>query len=106
MDSVSVSALLSTLTDGFHGLATSLISSAASFFGSELLKLGIEEIQNIAASLKHFIGNLTTGMGWGEAMANMLTELWNETKSALAQLVTDFVNAVGKLFQNAGLVPA
>ena len=57
-------------------------------------------------SLSHFVANLRAGRTWGDAMSALLTEVWNGVKSELAQLATDIVEAVGKLFQNVGLLPA
>lgn len=106
MDTVSVAALLSTLTSGFDAAEGSIISAVASFSAAELMKLALEEVQQVRAALGHFITNLKSGMAWGEAMASMLTEVWNDTKSDLAQLATDFVDAVGKVFQSVGLISA
>lgn len=103
---VSVSSLLGELTSGFTAAEGAIISSVASFSASELLKLALEEIQQLKASLSHFIGNLKAGVSWGQAMADMLTEVWNNTKSDLAALATDFVDAVGKVFQSVGLIAA
>lgn len=112
MSSISVSpfssagALLSTLTNGFVASEGAIISAVASFSISELFKLALEEVQQLNASLSHFVANLRAGVSWGSAMASMLTEVWNNTKSDLAQLATDFVDAVGKVFQSVGLIPA
>lgn len=102
----SASAILSTLTTGFNAAEASIISSVASFGVVELIKLGQEELQQCWQALQHFITNMRGGMAWGEAMASMLTEVWNDTKSDLAGLATDLVEAVGKVFQNVGLLPA
>lgn len=106
MNSVSVSALLGTLTSGFEAAEGAIISAVASFSVSELLKLVIEEVQKIRDSLGHFITNLRAGMGWGEALANLLTEVWNGVRSTLSDLATDFVEAVGKVFESVGLIGA
>jgi hypothetical protein len=103
---VAAGDLLSALTTGFHATEAAIISSVASFSISELFKLVTEELTQLRDSLHHFVTNLRAGMSWGEAMASMLTEVWNNTKSDLAMLATDFVEAVGKVFQNVGLIPA
>lgn len=105
-NSISVGSLLSTLTTGFKETEGAIIAAVASFSVSELIKLAIEEIQKLNEALSHFINNLKAGMVWGEAMASMLTEVWNGVKSTLAELATDFVDAVGKVFQSVGLIAA
>jgi len=100
----SASTVLGTLTQGFNAAESAIISSIVSIGITELVKLGMEELQTVWESLKHFVANLRAGMAWGAAQASMLTEVWNGTKSALADLATDFVNAVGKVFENAGLL--
>ena len=104
--SASPSSALPILTYGWQAAESAIISGVSAWFGSEMLKLGMEEIQQIAASLSHFWNNIRDGKSWGEAMASLLTEVWNGVKSELAQLATDFVEAVGKVLQNAGLLPA
>lgn len=104
--SVSVSALLGTLTAELAPAEGAIVASIAGFSASELLKLALEEIQQISASIRHFIANLRAGRTWGEAMASMLTEVWNDTQSDLAGLATDFVEAVGRVFESVGLIPA
>lgn len=101
---VSTSDLLSTLTNGFQATEGAIISAVASFSVSELMKLVIDEVKMLRTSLGHFIDNLRAGKSWGESMADMLTEVWNGVKSELAQLATDFVDAVGKVFESVGLV--
>lgn len=100
----SASTVLGTLTQGFNAAESAIISSIVSIGITELVKLGMEELKTVWESLKHFVANLRAGMAWGAAQASMLTEVWNGTKSALADLATDFVNAVGKVFENAGLL--
>lgn len=100
----SASDVLGTLTQGFNAAESAIISAIASIGISELIKLAKAELTTIWQSLKHFVANLRAGMAWGAAQASMLTEVWNGTKSALADLATDFVNAVGKVFENAGLL--
>ena len=102
----SASDVLGTLTQGFNAAESAIISSVASIGIAELVKLGTEELTQIWRSLQHFVANLRTGMEWGAAQASLLTEVWNNTKSDLADLATDFVNAVGKVFMNAGLIAA
>lgn len=104
--STSVSSILSILTSGWDVAESAIISGVASWFGSEFLKLGLEAIQQISTSLSHFWENISNGASWGSAMASMLTEVWNGVKSDLATLATDFVEAVGKVLQNVGLLPA
>lgn len=104
MNTVSISALLGALTSGFNATEAAVISAVASFSATNLVKLAIEELQQVSTSLKTFVSSLRNGMSWGEAMANMLTTVWNNTKTELAQLATDFVEAVGKVFENAGLL--
>ena len=101
---LSTGTLLSMLTTGFSAAEGAVISAVASFSASELVKLAEAEVAQISASLKSFIASLKGGTSWGEAMANMLTEVWNDTKSDLAALATDFVDAVGKVFQSVGLL--
>lgn len=101
----SVSSVLSTLTTGFEAAEGAIITGVASWFGTELLALTVEAINQIWTSLNHFIANLKSGAAWGAAMASMLTELWNDVKSDLADLATNFVDAVGKVFQSVGLIP-
>lgn len=100
----SSSEILGTLTQGFNAAESAIISAIASIGISELIKLAKAELTTIWKSLTHFVSNLRAGMAWGAAQASMLTEVWNGTKSALADLATDFVNAVGKVFENAGLL--
>lgn len=102
----SAPTVLGTLTQGFSATESAIISSIASIGIAELAKLAVSELTTIWRSLQHFVSNLRAGMAWGAAQASMLTEVWNGTKSALADLATDFVNAVGKVFENAGLLAA
>lgn len=102
----SASNVLGTLTQGFTATESAIISAVASIGIEELIKLATAELTTIWRSLQHFVANLRAGMAWGAAQASMLTEVWNGTKSALADLATDFVNAVGKVFENAGLIAA
>lgn len=103
---LSTSTILSTLTKDFQPIEGAIISGVAGFFVPELLKLGEEELANVYNGLKHFVNNLKSGMSWGEAMASMLTEVWNDEKSDLAGFATDFVDAVGKVLQSVGIVAA
>lgn len=103
---VSISGILGTLTTDFSAAEGAIITGVSGWFGTELLKLVPESLQQISASLNHFIAKLKAGITWGSAMASMLTEVWNDVQSDLAQLATDFVEAVGKVFQSVGLVAA
>lgn len=98
--------VLGVLTKGWDQSEGAIIAAVSSWSINELIKLGLEEVTNCWRALKHFINNIRNGMSWGEAMANMLTEVWNDAKHELANLATDFVEAVGKVFENVGLIPA
>lgn len=104
--SLSVSTILSTITKDFNASEGSIVAGVTSWFGPRLLELGLTEIELIGTSIKHFIGNLKAGMSWGAAMASLLTEVWNGTKSALADFATEVVEAIGNVFQSVGLIPA
>lgn len=96
--------VLGILTHGWGETEAAIISSVSAWSIHELVKLGTEELQKCWEALTHFVARIRSGMSWGEAMADMLTEVWNGTKSVLADLATDFVEAVGKVFQNVGLL--
>ncbi len=101
---LSVSSIITTVTEKFDDIESNIIVTVLAWFKPELVKLGIAEIAAIGASLKHFLDKLRAGIEWGTAMAGMLTELWNGTVDNLRMLVTDIVEAVGKMFEKVGLV--
>lgn len=94
------------LTSGLDTAYHAVITTVATWGLAELVKLGAQALSQINTSIHHFVSNLKKGYSWGQAMAGMLTEVWNGVKSDLAMLATDFVEAVGKLLQGAGLIAA
>lgn len=98
--------VLSILTSGWQATETAIVAAVSNFSITELVKLGTAELTQCWQALKTFVANMRAGMTWGAAMAGMLTQVWNDTKSELAQLATDFVELVGTVFQNAGLLAA
>lgn len=102
----SISSVLGILTSGFGAAEGAIVTGVASWFGTDLLKFTAIEVTQIWTGLNHFVANLRAGKTWGEAMASMLTEIWNDEQSDAAALATDFVDAVGKVFQTVGLISA
>lgn len=102
----TIAQALGILTTGWSSTEAAIITGVSGWSFSELIKLGTEELQQCWQALTAFVAKVRAGVAWGTAMASMLTEVWNDTKSDLAQLATDFVEAVGKVFQNVGLLPA
>lgn len=97
--------IITQLTSGMDTVYHNAVTAVASWGLTELVKLTVDEVNRINASIQHFIANLKNGVTWGAAMASLLTEVWNGVKSELAMLATDFVEAVGKLLQSTGLLP-
>lgn len=100
----SAATLVTALTAGLSTAYHAVITTVATWSLSELLKLGAAAAVQINASLKHFIAKLQSGVSWGSAMSSLLTEVWNGVKSDLQQFASDFVEAVGKLLDSAGLI--
>lgn len=102
----SAASIVLSLTAGLDTLYHSAITTVASWGLTELVKLTAVEIEKVNASIQHFVINLKKGISWGSAMSSLLTEVWNGVQSTVAMLATDFVEAVGKLLQSTGLLPA
>lgn len=106
MNSTSVTAILASFTTGIEAEIVPIVTSVLAWFGPKLLTLTMQVIDQIAAGVKHLVANLRAGMAWGAAVASMLTEVWNEVQSDMSAFATDIAEAIAKVLQNVGLVPA
>lgn len=102
---VDVSTVFNNILSGLETSVFTIVGFVLASFMPKFLALTANDLLVIGNNFRLFLTAIGNGTAWGSALADMLTEDWNDVEESAKMAATDFADAVATALENAGLLP-